>query len=42
MATTKTSIKKAFDTQSDVKNRREHCAPAVERSRPLAAGLAGR
>ena len=29
MATTKTSIKKAFDTQEDLKNRREHCAPAA-------------
>ena len=38
MATTKTSIKKAFDTQSDVKNRREHCAPAAEALASLGSG----
>ena len=38
MATTKTSIKKAFDTQSDVKNRREHCAPAAGALAALGSG----
>jgi phage replication-related protein YjqB (UPF0714/DUF867 family) len=29
MATAETSVKKAFDTQEDLKHRREHCAPAA-------------
>ena len=29
MATASTSVKKAFDTQEDLKDRREHCAPAA-------------
>jgi len=29
MATATTSVKKAFDTQEDLKDRREHCAPAA-------------
>jgi len=29
MATTSTSVKRAFDTQEDLKDRREHCAPAA-------------
>jgi phage replication-related protein YjqB (UPF0714/DUF867 family) len=29
MATATTSVKKAFDTQADLKGRREHCAPAA-------------
>src|SRR5262245_50962785 len=29
MATATTSVKRAFDTQADLKGRREHCAPAA-------------
>jgi phage replication-related protein YjqB (UPF0714/DUF867 family) len=29
MATARTSVKKAFDTQADLKGHREHCAPAA-------------
>jgi phage replication-related protein YjqB (UPF0714/DUF867 family) len=29
MATARTSVKKAFDTQADLKARREHCAPSA-------------
>ena len=38
MATTKTSIKKAIDTQVDLKNHREHCAPAARALASLGSG----
>jgi phage replication-related protein YjqB (UPF0714/DUF867 family) len=39
MATAPTSVKKAFDTQADLKERREHCAPAARALAALGSGL---
>ena len=38
MATATTSVKKAFDTQADLKDRREHCAPAARALASLDSG----
>jgi phage replication-related protein YjqB (UPF0714/DUF867 family) len=38
MATARTSVKKAFDTQADLKARREHCAPAAKLLASLDSG----
>ena len=38
MATASTSVKKAFDTQEDLKHRREHCAPAARVLMSLGGG----
>ena len=38
MATTRTSVKKAFDTQADLKDHREHCAPAARTLVSLGSG----
>ena len=38
MATATTLVKKAFDTQTDLKNRREHCAPAARTLASLDSG----
>ena len=38
MATATTSVKKAFDTQEDLKDRREHCAPAASVLASLGSG----
>ena len=38
MATARTSVKKAIDTQTDLKNRREHCAPAARTLASLESG----
>jgi phage replication-related protein YjqB (UPF0714/DUF867 family) len=39
MATATTSVKKAFETQEDLKGRREHCAPAASVLVSLGSGL---
>ena len=39
MATATTSVKKAFATQDDLKDRREHCAPAARALESLGGGL---
>jgi phage replication-related protein YjqB (UPF0714/DUF867 family) len=39
MATATTSVEKAFDTQADLKERREHCAPAARLLASLDSGL---
>ena len=38
MATARTSVKKALDTQTDLKDRREHCAPAARTLASLDSG----
>src|SRR5262245_61366451 len=38
MATATTSVKQAFDTQEDLKDRREHCAPAANLLLSLGGG----
>jgi phage replication-related protein YjqB (UPF0714/DUF867 family) len=38
MATTRTSVKKAFDTQADLKGQGEHCAPAARTLVSLGSG----
>ena len=38
MATARTSVKKALDTQTDLQNRREHCAPAARTLASLDSG----
>ena len=38
MATARTSVKKAIDTQTDLQNRREHCAPAARTLASLDSG----
>ena len=38
MATATTSVKKAFDTQADLKDHREHCAPAARALASLDSG----
>ena len=38
MATATTSVKKAFDTQADLKDHREHCAPAARVLAALGSG----
>jgi phage replication-related protein YjqB (UPF0714/DUF867 family) len=38
MATAPTSVKKAFDTQADLKDHREHCAPAARTLASLDSG----
>ena len=39
MATATTSVKKAFDTQTDLKEHREHCAPAASMLASLGSEL---
>jgi hypothetical protein len=39
MPTATTSVKKALDTQEDLKDRREHCAPAARALASLDSGL---
>src|SRR6476646_8711386 len=39
MATATTSVKKAFGTQADLQDHREHCAPAARALASLGSGL---
>ena len=39
MATATTSVKKAIDTQKDLQDHREHCAPAARALAALGSGL---